>query len=59
LARWRTLTVDMIDSYLDLKDDLDKGRNSIISKRNGAIYYDRVLLYTRAIRSFIYSDLKI
>lgn len=49
-SRWKTLTVDMIDTMSDIEDNLNEGRPVIVSKKNGSLFYDRMKLFTHNIR---------
>jgi hypothetical protein len=49
----------MIDTHIDLKDNLIPGRPVIVSKKNGSLYYDRMILFTHAIKDYIFETLKI
>lgn len=45
--------VDLVDTHIDMKDNLIPGRPVIVSKKNGALYYDRMCLFTHNVKDFI------
>jgi len=47
-----------VDTHIDLKDNLIPGRPVIVSKKNGALYYDRMTLFTHNIKDFVANVIK-
>ena len=52
-AEWKTIIIDLIDTINDLKEKLAPGLPVVISKRQGSIFYDRWMLFSNKVKSFM------
>jgi len=52
-AEWKTIIVDLIDAINDLKSKMKPGLPVTTSKRQGAIFYDRWILFTNKLKGYV------